>query len=200
MWLFFPFTNRIMWSTLPVILLAAQPHSVHEHHPSVETSHSRSVASYVFPAVTLQDRAGRPFPLRSLDKYPGPLILQFIFTTCTTVCPIMSATLAVAQDKLGSDLDHLKMISITIDPETDTPSRLEEYARRYKARPQWIFLTGKEADIVAVGDAFRVYTGSKMRHQAATFLRASPGQPWVRMEGLMSAADLVAEYHKLFAK
>jgi protein SCO1/2 len=182
----------IVWTGV----LGAQQQSFHDHQRALETRYSRSLESYRLPAITLHDCSGKPFAVSSLDSYPGPVILQFIFTTCSTVCPIMSAALAAAQDKLGPELDRIRMVSITIDPENDTPARLAEYAKRWKARGQWLFLTGREPDIVRLRQAFRVYTDSKMRHQPITFLRASPDQPWVRLNGLMSAGDLVSEYHR----
>jgi protein SCO1/2 len=123
--------------------------------------------------------------------------LQFIFTTCPTICPVMSATFSAAQEKFGPDLDRVRMISITIDPEQDTPARLGEYARKFKARRQWLFLTGKMESVIAVQKAFDAYRGTKMRHEPLTFLRAGPGQPWVRLDGLLSAAQLFDEYQKL---
>src|SRR5215469_18095401 len=129
-------------------VLGAQQYSLHDHQRALETRYSRSLESYRLPAITLHDWSGQPFAVGSLDNYPGPVILQFIFTTCSTVCPIMSATLAAAQDKLGPELDGIRMVSITIDPENDTPAKLAEYAERFKARGQWFFLTGREADIV----------------------------------------------------
>jgi protein SCO1/2 len=58
-------------------------------------------------------------------------------------------------------------------------------------------LTGTLDDSVAVQRAFDVYRGDKMNHQPATFLRAAPGQPWVRLEGFASAADILREYRQL---
>src|SRR5438105_915954 len=74
--------------------------------------------------------------LTALLNCPGPVVLQFIFATCTTVCPVMTATLAAAQDQLSP----ARMISITIDPENDTPAVLQEYAHKFNAGPRWYFL------------------------------------------------------------
>jgi protein SCO1/2 len=174
--LFSPF---IKWGAV-ALLLAALPYS-------------RSVESYRVPPVTLTDSNGRQVALVSLVNREGPVMLQFIFTTCTTICPVMSATLAASQ----SQLEGVHMISISIDPEHDTPARLQEYARSLKAPPQWEFLTGRSVDIVKVQEAFRAYRGNKMRHLPLTFLRASPEQLWVRLDGLMSVAELLDEYHRL---
>lgn len=120
-------------------------------------------------------------------------MLNFIFTTCTTVCPVMSATFSQAQGKLGK----VRMISISIDPEHDTPSRLKEYAKRFEAGPQWSMLTGSLENSIAVQRAFDIYRGDKMNHEPVTFMRKEPDQPWVRINGFISADDLVREYEKL---
>jgi len=84
--------------------------------------------------VTRADLAGRPF------------VLDFIFTTCAGPCPRMSASMEVLQDELaGSDV---RLVSVTVDPATDTPAVLAEYAERYGADPErWWFLTG-EAEVL----------------------------------------------------
>ena len=190
--------------TATEICAGQQPSTDHNHQPHqpppAPERYSRSIAAYAPPDVTLVDMSGARVALRSALNYDGPVLLQFIFTTCPTICPVMSGTLSAAQDKLGPDLDKIRMISISIDPEHDTPARLQEYAQKFKARRQWRFLTGKLEDIEAVQKAFDAYRGNKMRHEPITYLRASPDEPWVRLDGLMSATALVAEYHQLMAR
>jgi protein SCO1/2 len=89
------------------------------------------------------------------------------------------------------------LISISIDPEHDTPARLSAYASSYGASSDWTMLTGSLADSIAVQRAFDVYRGDKMNHLPTTFLLAGADQPWVRLDGLVSANDLVAEYRRL---
>ena len=176
---------------------ARQCEHVHEQQTQERQSFTRTVASYEPPDVTLVDMNGASISLASALKYDGPVLLQFIFTTCPTVCPVMSGTFSAAQERLGADLARVRMISISIDPEQDTPERLREYARRFKAGRQWLFLTGDLDQIVAVQKSFDAYRGNKMRHEPLTFLRAAHGNTWVRLDGLMSAAQLVAEYRRL---
>ncbi len=151
----------------------------------------RTVGDYPLPDVTLVDMDGQRVPLPAVLG-DGPVLLQFIFTTCPAVCPILSATFTGAQDRLGG----VRMVSITIDPEHDTPGRLREYARRFRAGPQWKFFTGSLDDVVAVQKAFGVYRSDKMQHEPSTFLRAAQG-PWVRLTGQVSSEDLIAELRKL---
>lgn len=95
-----------------------------------------------------------------------------------------------------------RMVSISIDPEYDTPARLADYARLHEARPEWIFLTGGFEDVFEVVRAFdAIYrANNKMYHVPLTFLRQAGGSAWTRLEGLLSAEELAAEYAVLTGK
>jgi protein SCO1/2 len=182
---------------------AQHSHEQHVHEQQQQTpaqtseKFTRTSASYDVPDVTLTDMNGARVSLSSALAYDGPVFLQFIFTTCPTICPVMSSTLSSVQEKLGPDAARVRMVSISIDPEQDTPERLREYARKFKAGPQWMFLTGELEKIVAVQKSFDAYRGNKMRHEPLTFMRAAPGKPWLRLDGLLSAAQLIDEYKRL---
>lgn len=179
----------------------AEDHSHHPHHhamPAEADGYVRTQADYTVPDVKLVDADGAGVPLRSeLAQQDKPVILNFIFTTCGAICPVMSATFSQLQDALGPQRDAVRMLSISIDPEEDTPDALKAYAGKYGAGPQWQMLTGSLADSIAVQRAFGVYRGDKMSHQPATFLRAAPGQPWVRLDGFASADDILREVRQL---
>jgi protein SCO1/2 len=149
------------------------------------------------PDVTLRGTDGRPVPLRALLDSGRPLMLQFVFTTCPTICPLLTGTAARVREDLGKDKAKILAISITIDPEHDTPSVLREYAAIFDADPDWLFLTGRLEDIVAVQRAFGSYLGNKMNHPPYTFLRRSPRDPWVRIDGIVHADLLEAEIRKM---
>jgi len=171
----------------------------HAHHRQMleRKGYSSSVHDYALPDLTLVDMNGKTTSLLKEVNADRPVMLNFIFTTCTTICPVLSATFAQVQQQLGDARDRVRMISITIDPAHDTPARLHAYAARFSAGPQWQFLTGDPNDIVAVQKAFHAYRGSKANHEPLTFLRGSIDAPWVRIEGLASASDVMEEYQKL---
>jgi cytochrome oxidase Cu insertion factor (SCO1/SenC/PrrC family) len=78
-------------------------------------------------------------------------VINFIFTTCRDFCPLAAARLSELQAKLGDAMGRdVFFYSISIDPETDTPERLKEYANTFGAGPGWLFLTGKPEDIQAL--------------------------------------------------
>lgn len=174
----------------------------HRHHRSATSgqpdAYTRTTAGYVIPDVKLVDANGVEVALgRHLESETKPILLNFIYTSCGAVCPVMSATFAQLQADLGAQRSSVRMMSISIDPEHDTPVALKAYARQYGAGPQWQMLTGSLADSVAVQRAFGVFRGDKMSHQPATFLRAGPKQPWVRLDGFASAAEILREYRQL---
>ncbi len=157
---------------------------------------TRSTADYVLPAVALVRDDGKKVTLASELDDGRPVVLNFIFTSCTTICPVMSQTFAGLQGRLGDGRDRVHMVSISIDPEQDTPARLAEYARRFHAGPQWRFYTGTVEASVAAQRAFNAYGGDKMRHTPLTLIRAAPGRPWVRIDGFASPEELARELHE----
>jgi protein SCO1/2 len=108
---------------------------------------SRWGKSY-FPDVSVVTHDGRT--LRFYDDLIKDkiFVVSFLFTTCRDVCPLTTARLADLQEKLGDSMGRdIFFYSLSIDPETDTPERLKEYAKTFGAGPGWLFLTGKPEDI-----------------------------------------------------
>ena len=175
------------------------PHA-HHRHMMESKRYSRSLHDYQLPDLEVVNMAGEKTSLLS-EVNPGkPVMVNFIFTTCTTICPVMIATFAQVQSELGAESDGVHMISFSIDPEHDTPERLREYAGRFNAGPQWQFLTGSLANSVAIQRAFDVYRGSKMNHEPTYLMKGADGNTWVRIDGLASATDIVTEYHRLVGR
>jgi protein SCO1/2 len=178
---------------------APDPHAhCHEMARAMKRA-TRSTATYTLPRVDLVRDDGKTVSLASVLDDGRPVVLDFIFTTCTTICPVLSENFALLQKKLGAQADKVHLVSISIDPEQDTPERLSEYARRFHAGPEWRFYTGTTQASVAVQRAFEAYRGDKMDHTPATFLRAAPGRPWVRIDGFASSEELAREFHELVA-
>jgi protein SCO1/2 len=162
-----------------------------------ESPFERSEAAYVLPDVTLLDQAGRPFPIQQLAAADEPVAVNFIFATCTTICPVMTATFAKMRDALGDDADRIRMVSITIDPDHDTPAILASYAERFEAPADWRFLTGAPADVEAALRGFDAYNGSKFDHKPVTVLHAPGAQQWVRLDGMGTGTALADEVKAL---
>lgn len=109
---------------------------------------SRWGADY-FPNVSLTTHQGETVQFFEDLIKDKVVVINFIYTICPDTCPLETARLAKVQkilgDRVGKDIF---MYSITIDPDNDTPEVLAKYAQRYRAQPGWLFLTGKESDII----------------------------------------------------
>ena len=90
----------------------------------------------------------------------------------------------------------MQLISISIDPEHDTPKIMKGYLKQYRAKPGWDFLTGSREDIDRVMKAFDSYVPDKMYHKQVTFIRAQGSGEWVRIDGLLGSSDLMSEIGK----
>jgi protein SCO1 len=101
-----------------------------------------------FPNVPLQTHDGRSVRFYD-DLVKGrKVLINFTFTSCTGTCPRTSANLARVQELLGDRIGRdIFIISLSIDPEHDTPAVLKEYAGNFNARPGWTFATGRIEDI-----------------------------------------------------
>ena len=159
----------------------------------VSGSVQRSEAQYTVPDVRLVRDDGKTISLPAELDDGRPVILNFIYTSCTTICPLTSQVFEQFQKRLGNSREAVHLVSISIDPEQDTPARLRAYAKQFDAAPGWDHYTGTLAASISAQRAFDAYRGDKMSHTPLTLLRAAPGKPWIRIDGFASANDLLAE-------
>lgn len=162
-------------------------------------AYKRTRADYSFPEMELVDHDGRPFLLEREFNDQRPVVVNFFFTSCSTICPVLTASMKDLDARLGKGKGHVRLLSVSIDPEHDTPEILDLYARAQHASENWRFLTGDRDDIIRLLKSFENYRGDKMSHTAVTFLRLTPGDAWLRLDGFASGSDLHAEYHDLLA-
>ena len=157
----------------------------------------RTVVRYEVPDVALLNQDGARVSLRQVLDADRPVLLSFFFSTCATVCPVLSAGYSTLLKTLGPQAGEARVVSIAIDPDHDTPEVLRGYRARFDAGPEWEFLTGSREDIERVLRAFDAYSPNKVIHRPLSFLRPPGGESWVRIDGLISASDLLAEYRGL---
>ena len=175
-----------LWATaLPALRAQAPP------------PYKRTVETYTVPDVTLVNQDGKKVKLKELLSSGEPVVLDFIFGTCTTICPVLSAGYANLQHKLPADAKKVHLVSISIDPENDSPKVMRDYLKRYRAQPGWDFFTGKREDIDRVMYAFNAYIPNKMYHYPLTLIREPGTGNWIRIFGMMSSSEFVAECKKV---
>ncbi len=160
---------------------------------AAEKKYQRTAEKYSVPDVSLVNQDGKKIPFKSYLETDKPVMVEFIYATCTTICPVLSAGFANLQRKMGADAVKIRLISISIDPENDTPQVMKDYLKKYTASPGWDFLSGKREDIDSVMRSFDAYVANKMYHLPLTLIRSPADGSWVRIKGLMGAADLQDE-------
>lgn len=172
----------------------------HDHSAMAPAQLSRSEAAYKIPAISLVRQDGKKVSFPGELDDGRPVMLQFMYTSCTTICPVTTQMFSQVQQKLGKDRDKLHMLSISIDPEYDTAARLDSFAKKLGAGPQWQFYSGTLDASLAMQKAFESFRGDKMNHVPVTYLRAAPGKPWIRLDGLRGPEDIIREYRALTGK
>ncbi len=150
-------------------------------------------ARVTVPDVELVDQDGRPVRLRELLSGDRTVIADFVFTTCTTVCPVLSGILSRMQDRLGDHLGKdVLLVSVTLDPARDTPAKLKAYARRWKARPGWVWLTGSKDVVERVLRDMGAYTPNFTDHPPMVLVGDARTGTWTRYNGFPDAKLILA--------
>ncbi len=163
---------------------------------SAQGTISRTI-SYSIPPVRLVREDGKVVSLADELNDGRPVVLNFIFTTCSSICPVMSQVFSQLDRKLGEGHEPVHLVSISVDPEADTPARLREYAQQFHAGSDWNHYTGTVQASIAAQRAFNVFRGEKMNHAPVTFVRAAPGDPWLRIDGFVTPDDLLQRFRQL---
>lgn len=152
------------------------------------------------PSFQLMERDGQP---RSLADLHGQIWLaDFFFTSCPGPCPALTAKMAELSQALRRTKGKVRLVSITVDPEVDTPERLQSYAKKFQASPDWWFLTGSMTDLFRLArDGFKlavaenppeaIPSAGKMLH--STKIALVDGQGRVRAYYNGTDADLMAK-------
>ena len=148
----------------------------------------------------LVDQDGKTVRLRELLSGDKAIVADFIFTTCTTVCPVLSGILSRMQDRIGDHLGKdVLLVSISIDPVRDTPAKLKAYAKRWKARPGWVWLTGPKDVVEKALKGMGAYTASFTDHPPMVLVGDARTGAWTRYNGFPDTNLILARVDEIGA-
>jgi protein SCO1 len=150
------------------------------------------VKSAQIPDTVVYDQDGKKLRFYT-DLIKGKTVaINYIFTTCTTICPPLTATFRRVQQELGDRVGRdIQMISISVDPTTDVPQRLKEFSAKFKAGPGWAFITGDKQEINQLLKALGANVGDKTNHSPMALVGNADADYWTRTYGLAPVATLV---------
>jgi protein SCO1/2 len=128
------------------------------------------------------------------------VVVDFIYTTCTTVCPVLSAVLMQVQGQLGDRLGaEVVLVSVSVDPQRDTPARLKDYAGKLRAQDGWTWLTGDKLAVDEVLKDFGAYTPNFEDHPAMVLVGDGTTGQWSRFLGFPGANHIVDKINEFAA-
>ena len=160
--------------------------------PKADGASSAAVAAPRIPDVPVLDQNGRRLNFYT-DLVKGKTVaINFVFTTCTTVCPPLTATFRKVQQELGARAGReVALISVSVDPTTDTPERLKGFAEKFKAGPGWTFVTGGKPEVDALLKALGAATADKNDHTPLVLVGNDGAGRWTRTYGLSPASSIL---------
>jgi len=152
------------------------------------------------PDVNVLDQDGNALHFYTDLIKDKTVAINFIFTNCTTICPPLAATFARLQkemgDKVGKDV-HL--ISISVDPLTDTPERLKAWGAKFKAGPGWTFVTGEKQEIDKLLNALGASVSKREDHTPALIIGNDSKGVWTRTYGLAKINQIMGVIQTVMA-
>ncbi|MEF3073412.1 SCO family protein [Methylobacter sp. Wu1] len=150
------------------------------------------------PNAELQDQNGASVRFASDVVGNRIMALNFIYTDCQTACPVVSGIFSKLQSRLGDKLaKDVRMVSLSINPATDTPERLKAYAERFHAAPEWLWLTGEKAQVDALLKSLGVYSADVANHAPVILVGDPVRGEWTRFNGLSSPDTIAARIDEL---
>jgi protein SCO1 len=179
----------------------AWAHNEHASHgapamtPAVVKSGNAKVT---VPDVSLVDQNGRSHALKGGVVGDRIVVVDFIYTTCTTVCPVISQTFADVQKKLGDALGkEVVLVTLTVDPARDTPAAMKAFGAKFGARDEWLWLTGSPQAVNSALKGMGAYVPNPENHPPMVLVGDGKSGQWTRFFDFPSAAQIMGKVEEL---
>ncbi len=148
------------------------------------------------PAVIVTTQEGRPVPLPELVRGKA-VAVQFIFTSCSTACPLLGSLFRSVEKRLARSGDDRMLLSISVDPDRDSPEGLKAWLKRYGAGGRWQAVTANAKDLESILRAFGQKAGQPAAHTTQVFYVSKNGDVIGRSTSLPDPAGLAAVIERL---
>ena len=159
--------------------------------PLLAQDSSESPAATYFGDIVLMNQDGQPMKLYSDLMKDKVIVINSFFASCTGSCPVMSKSFSALQTRFANRLGRdLVLVSITVDPERDTPAKLHAYAAKWQAHRGWYFLTGSRASVDAALRKLGQYVEEPTAHMNVIVIGNERTGLWKKAFGLAPTDDL----------
>ena len=175
----------------------SDPHA--RHRQQAAAAEGTSEAEVEVPAgLQLVNRFGENVDLRADVIGDRVVAVNFVYTSCTTVCPVTSSIFGLLQDRLESELGtEVALITITVDPARDSSHRMMSYAKNFSPQEGWSWLTGDKGSVDAALRAFGAYTPSFEDHPAMVLVGDAASGRWIRLYGFPAPEEIEQRVRQL---
>jgi protein SCO1/2 len=155
----------------------------------------------VKPADTLLvDQDNRKLRLASDALADKVVVVSFVYTNCTDVCPMVSHTFSKLQASLAPLMEKkVRLVSLTVDPARDTPARLAEYAAHFEPKPGWLWLTGDVSNVAQALQSFGIHITKPENHPAQILVGDAKSGRWTRFYDIDKPQQVLAKVDELLA-
>lgn len=178
--------------TLALFIGAWPSHAAGQSGKAPASPQEPSAAQTYFTDTLLINQDGKSVRFYSDLLKDRTVVINNFFTECTTGCTSLSRNMQAIQDWLGNRLNwDVLLLSISVDPATDTPARIKEYAQRFHARPGWVFLTGKKENVALILQKLGRNVESRDDHSTIFLIGNDRTHLWKKATGLAKASDLI---------
>lgn len=207
-------TTTVIFSTVLALATAipasSQPrqppdHDPHAHHRQMmgdagAPSHGDLNVDIELYDLELRDQYGKARRLKSEVIGDKLVAMTFVYSSCTTICPIFSALFTQIQELLGDRLGReVVLVTLTLDPATDVPLRLRREAQKYSAKPGWYYLTGDKKNVDQVLRGLDAYFADFTQHPPMALIGDGKTGTWKRYNGFPQPEQVVAMLDELAA-
>ncbi len=184
-------------TAIALLLAARAAFAQHDDHGSAHHAEEAKPPAMRIADVPVVDQSGAAKRFYSELVKDRIVAMNFIFTSCTTICPTLGANFAKVQSLLGESGRDVSLISISIDPVNDTPARLAAWSSRLGGKPGWTLVTGEGTDIDALLKSLGAFTPDKNDHGPLVVIGDDRTGRWQRMNAFAAPAKIVESLQAL---
>jgi len=150
--------------------------------------------------LTLRDQDGKAVSFGKDVVGSDVVVMDFIFTHCTTICPVLSAKMVRLQQLLAARLGSgVKLVTMSLDPARDTPARMKAWGAKFNAGKHWWFVTGPQADQENALKGLGAYVANVAEHPPMILVGDGGTGRWVRVNGFPDPQKVAALVEDMLA-
>ncbi|MBI2959015.1 MAG: SCO family protein [Betaproteobacteria bacterium] len=176
----------------------AHEHEAHRAQPAASQAGKAAAASVRLIDRELTNQDGKSARFKSDVVGERIVVVDNIYTSCTTICPILTTIMVNVHNKIGERArKEVSLVSLSVDPVTDTPQRLRAYARRHKA--QWNLWTGSKTAMDQVLKGLGIYAPDYTDHPSSILVGDGKTGEWTRFYAFASPEQILKRVDELLA-